>query len=253
MLKVQLDDRALFLSRWRDLALQTVDEAAVRTSPPLREFRRLLEQGWTGRASVDSTGYRLAKAFRLRVAARVLDPLFAPVASAGHLPAASLRAPTTDGPLWTLVTEQPLHLLPEKYDSWKSLLLQAADDVVRSLTENGRALASRTWGEANTARIRHPLSGAFPSWLARWLDMPTDQLPGDSAMPRVQWPTGGASERMAVTPGREEEGYFHMPGGQSGHPLSPHYRDMHAAWEKGEPTPFLPGRTVHTLLFEPSR
>ena len=32
-----------------------------------------------------------------------------------------------------------------------------------------------------------------------------------------------------------------MPGGQSGHPLSPHYADGHAAWAKGEPTPFLPG------------
>ena len=63
-------------------------------------------------------------------------------------------------------------------------------------------------------------------------------------MPRFQSPTAGASERFGVSPGREELGYFHMPCGQSGHPLSPHYADGHAAWAKGEKTPFLPGPAV---------
>ncbi|MEI4920825.1 penicillin acylase family protein, partial [Klebsiella pneumoniae] len=58
--------------------------------------------------------------------------------------------------------------------------------------------------------------------------MPEEELPGDNrAMPRIQTPRDGASQRMAVSPGREAEGYFHMPTGQSGHPLSPHYRDGH--------------------------
>lgn len=63
----------------------------------------------------------------------------------------------------------------------------------------------------------------------------------------------GASQRMAVSPGREAEGYFHMPCGQSGHPLSPHYRDGHGAWMTGKPTPFLPGAAVHTFRLEPLR
>jgi penicillin amidase len=58
---------------------------------------------------------------------------------------------------------------------------------------------------------------------------------------------------MAVSPGREEDGYFHMPGGQSGHPLSPYYRAGHDAWVKGEPTPFLPGPTAHTLALRPAQ
>ena len=65
--------------------------------------------------------------------------------------------------------------------------------------------------------------------LGPFLDMPAEELPGDSNMPRVQGPTSGASERFAVSPGREQEGYMHMPTGQSGHPLSPHYRDANAA------------------------
>ena len=81
----------------------------------------------------------------------------------------------------------------------------------------------------------------------RWLDMPPDQLPGDSNLPRVQGPGFGASERFAVTPGREGDGYYHMATGQSGHPMSSHYRDGHGAWVRGEPTPFMPGAGVHRL------
>jgi penicillin amidase len=91
------------------------------------------------------------------------------------------------------------------------------------------------------------LSRAVPA-LGRFLDLPADQLPGDSNLPRFQSPGAGASERLVVSPGREASGLFHMPGGQSGHPLSPHYRDGHAAWVKGEPTAFLPGPAVHVLV-----
>jgi penicillin amidase len=77
-------------------------------------------------------------------------------------------------------------------------------------------------------------------------------LPGDSKMPRVQSPDFGASNRFAVSPGREEQGYFAMPGGQSGHPLSPYYGSGHASWVKGEQTPFLPGPPEQTLYLRPT-
>lgn len=83
--------------------------------------------------------------------------------------------------------------------------------------------------------------------------MPADQLAGDSNMPRVQGTGFGASERLVVSPGREQDGLFHMPTGQSGHPLSPFYREGHAAWVDGEPAPYLPGDTAHRLeLVSPS-
>ena len=70
-------------------------------------------------------------------------------------------------------------------------------------------------------------------------------------MPHVSYPTGGQSERMTVSPGHEESGIMNVPGGQSGHPLSPYFLAGHAAWMRGEPTPFLPGPTQHTLVFSP--
>ena len=81
--------------------------------------------------------------------------------------------------------------------------------------------------------------------------MPAEPLPGDWSMPRVQTPGSGASERFSVSPGREAQGYLHMPGGQSGHPLSPFYRAGHADWVEGRATPFLPGAASHTLRLTP--
>jgi penicillin amidase len=98
--------------------------------------------------------------------------------------------------------------------------------------------------------MRHPVSEALPV-LARFLDMPAEPLPGDWSVPRVQSPGFGASERFGVAPGREAEGYLHMPGGQSGHPLSPFYRAGHGDWVTGRPAPFLPGPPAHVLTLVP--
>ena len=113
-------------------------------------------------------------------------------------------------------------------------------------------LAARTWGEVTATHIAHPLSAAVPL-LGRLTDMPSEPLPGDSNMPRVQGATFGASERFGVEPGPEENGYFHMPGGQIGNPLSPFYGVGHEDWAQGKPTPFLPGDTKYTLRISPQR
>lgn len=81
--------------------------------------------------------------------------------------------------------------------------------------------------------------------------MRREPLPGDGDTPRAEAPGSGASERFVVAPGHEEDGLFHMPTGESGHPLSPHYRAGHEPWVEGDVTTFLPGPTVFTLLLRP--
>jgi penicillin amidase len=246
MLELQLDDRALFLSRWRDLLIDLLDEQAVEGSRSRTELRRLVDETWTGHASVDSTSYRLVRTFRLAVFAEVYGWLTAPCLEAD--PGFDFNQLTQwEGPLWKLVTERPAHLLDARYDSWEQALLEAADRVVQALP---KPLSERTWGERNTTAIKHPLSHAVPA-LGILLDMPEQQIPGDSHMPRVIDPDTGASERLVVSPGKEQTGIFHMPCGQSGHFLSPHYSDGHQAWVRGDPTPFLPGPTLSVLTLVP--
>ena len=57
----------------------------------------------------------------------------------------------------------------------------------------------------------------------------------------------GASWRMVVELGHEVEGRGTYPGGQSGHPLSPHYQDRLESWIEGELQPLRFPRTPGQL------
>jgi penicillin amidase len=249
LLAIQLDDASLFLARWRDLLLKVLTDDAVRAQPRLAEMRRLI-LAWDGHASINASGHRLVRSFRGIVAKLVLNPIYAPVRA--RYSEADFGA-RFEQPLWSILSARPAYLLTSTDASWDALLLRAASLTAKIGREEGggRPLADYTWGKYNTLRMRHPLSGAFPEWIAARLDMLAQELPGDVHMPRVQGPAFGASERMDVSPGREGEGIFHQPGGASGHPLSPFYRAGHEDWVRGSPTPFLPGDAAYRLVLQP--
>ncbi len=250
MLALQLDDRALFLERWRVLLLKVLDEDAVAGHPRREELRRVVAENWTGRASIDSVGYRMVRAFRSYTFEAVYGWLTEPCAAADK-EFNVYRLRQWEGPLWQLLAQRPQHLLGGGHSTWNKALLAVVDRTLDYfLDESDSSLDEKTWGARNTTAIRHPLSYGVPA-LSGLLDMPAEQLPGGSSMPRVQSSTFGASERLAVSPGREEDGYFHMPGGQSGHPLSPFYRAGHDAWSKGVETPMLPGPAETVLTLRP--
>jgi penicillin amidase len=250
MLAIQGDDRAKFLERWQQLLLGLLSSQAIDGNDGRAELRRHVDK-WGGRAAVDSVGFRLVREFRLKAMRRALDPLTS-VCRAAQPDFNLMRLGMCEDPAWRLLSEQPPHLLDPRYAAWNDLMLDVVDELIAQATAEGGTLADYTWGKHNTARIQHPLSLAEPR-LSSWLDMPREPLAGDSAnMPRIQLPAAGASERMAVSPGKEQEGYFHMPCGQSGHPLSPYYRNGHSAWVKLERTPFLPGPVMNTLFLTPA-
>jgi penicillin amidase len=246
MLAIQLDDRALFLARWQALLVEVLGDA--------EEFAayRQLVANWIPRAVPESVGYRLVRAFRLEVRQRAFDALMSPVREAYGEDVRLRISNQFEAPLWSLLTEQPMHLLPDGFDSWNEFLLDAVRANVRYFEENfDGPLADRSWGEFNTAAIQHPLSRALPS-LSRWLDMPATQLSGDDNLPRAQGPGFGASERFSVYPGDAASSLMHMPGGQSGHPLSDFYRAGHGAWLEGRATPLLPGAAQYELILQPA-
>jgi len=252
MLAIQYDDRAIFLSPWRDLLLEMLDEQAVAGDPQLAEYRRLVED-WIPRAAPESVGYRLVRAFRLEVQRRVFHALMAPARSAYGDDVVLRKSNQFEAPLWSLVTERPLHMLPADYESWEQFLVAAVKQNIDYFTsEFDGPLSMRTWGEVNTAAIRHPLSGSIPLF-GSMLDMPADQLNGDNDMPKAQGRSFGASERFSVAPGDEAGGLLHIPAGASGHPLSDYYDAGHDKWAGGLPSPFLPGFAEHTLTLTPNR
>ncbi|MBT8102710.1 MAG: penicillin acylase family protein [Gammaproteobacteria bacterium] len=251
MLTIQYDDRALFLARWRDLLLGVLDESVVDGDAELAEYRRLVEN-WVPRAAAESVGYRLVRAFRLEVERRVFHALMAPARKAYGDDVELRRSNQFEAPLWALVTTRPLHMLPSDYASWQELMVAAVRRNIDYYNETFEGpLSRRTWGEINTAAIRHPLSRSIPLF-GDFLDMPADALNGDLDMPKAQGPAFGASERFSVSPGDEANSVLHMPTGQSGHPLSPFYGRGHDAWVQGLSSPFLPGPAEHRLTLTPA-
>jgi penicillin amidase len=243
LLAIQLDDRADYLANWQPLCV-----AALVRAGATDEARRVAD--WSSHAAIDDAGYRLLRDFERRVADRAFTMLAAPAMA--RWPAFDWNPPQRfTETAWRLALERPEHLLDPRFADWDAWFADVAAETVRDRPPACVQAEPCTWGHVNTAAIRHPLSLALP-WLGPLLDMPSEPLPGDWSVPRVQSPTFGASERFGVSPGRETEGYFHMPGGQSGHPLSPFYRAGHDAWVRGEATPFLPGEAAYVLRLVPA-
>ncbi|MDT8998679.1 penicillin acylase family protein [Paucibacter sp. APW11] len=249
--RLHLDDEARFIKSW------AVRLRRVASSSPAHAEALAVLQGWNGRADADQAGYRLVRATRLRT----LDLLWAawtrrpgteaPDTSSASKEEALSWSARFEYPAAAALDQQAAHLLPTSYSSWDALLLDQMDGAIRELTHEGkRPLAQAVWAEHNRSRIQHVLSKALPP-LARWLDMPAQAQSGDSHLPHVAQAAFGQSQRLVVAPGHEERGSLSMAGGQSGHPLSPHYGAGHAQWAAGERTPLLAGPAEHQLSATP--
>ena len=243
-LDIQLDDRAIFLQRWHDTLLHLTEnkERYVDVITALNQ--------WEGRASSTSLSYLLVKRFRENVVDQTAGNIYRYLEANSNDFWPSSIDNFVEYPVWQLITEQPKEHVPLGFQTWNEFLLSMLDKTLNTLLKDGDDLHDMTWGDANTLAIQHPLSKAVPI-LGWFLDMPAVKMSGDTYMPRVQKPNSGASQRFAVSPGHEEDGYFHMATGQSGHPLSPYYDAGHEDWVKGKPSPFLPGITKWTLTLQP--
>jgi penicillin amidase len=241
-LAMQLDDRAVFLGRWRDLLLSLLDDQRA-------ELKRYVEN-WQGRAATDSVGYRAVRAFRYAVKDLVFSPAIEYVRKQDPDFDYDEIGDQWEAPLWRLACGGPAHLIPPGFFTWRECLLAAADAVIPYLTKGGKPMAESTWGESNRLKMRHAFSMVMP-FLGRWLDMPPVPLNGDLNMPLSQIGMHGPVQRMIVAPGREKDGIGHLAGGQTPNPQSPYFGAGHDLWLRGEPAPFLPGEGRYELRLTP--
>jgi penicillin G amidase len=244
-LNLQLDDRSLFLTPWKDLAITLLGNSSRPLPHQHQEFLKQLAQ-WSGRASADSVAFNLVRRFRLEVRERTFTALLDHYETSAFALDYYHLYRQNEAPLWTLITEKPSTWHPPAFSSWDEFLLGCIDASIQALTADGHALSELSWGRYNQLTIGHPLLRALP-FLKPWLSFPSTPMPGAKYMPRVQQGQSGASMRMVVSPGREDEGYFHMPTAQSPHPLSPNSKGGHEAWVQGAATPFKPGPPLKRL------
>ncbi|MFN3591135.1 MAG: penicillin acylase family protein, partial [Thermaurantiacus sp.] len=245
-LAIQLDDRSTVHDWWRERLLEE-----LRARPRERAFADMIApvEQWDGRTLPDSVGARLVTRFREIVRNRVYAGFM------GGSPDGPFRrtyAPSqSEGPLRRLLEARPGALVPEGYESWERLIDDALGELAGEVRSSAGGRIERfTWGQVNRPGVGHPLAQFVPL-LRFWTDPENVAVPGGRAAVRAQAPGFGASQRMAVSPGHEAEGLFHMPGGQAGNPLSPYYLAGHADWVEGRPTPLLPGPARWTLRLRP--
>ena len=242
---IQLDDEARFMKHWvtlvSDISTQSPDH------PAFADVHRIVA-GWNGKAGADQAAYAIARVFRFKVMETLRTTWVN--ACAPNLKLHVRWDGRMEYPVWAAILERPLHLLPMPFVTWDDFLAHELSLVVSELVPKYGSLDRAKWGYLNKANIVHPLSQAAPKLLG-WLNMPSTPLSGDNHMPRVATKTDGASQRLVVSPGREEQGILTMPGGQSGHPLSPFYGAGHSDWLNGLPTPLLAGEVRHRLVLEP--
>jgi penicillin G amidase len=251
LFRIQLDTRSEFYEFYRRIAREVLTHEAVQNNSVLAPLRRAVD-AWDGHANVDSVGYGFLIQFRDVLARSIVMPMLARCRMEDQQ---FTYVGGMETPLRALLTARVPELAPngQGSDAWRSFLVDALMRSWQELQESYHGLTPEdvTWGQINHLQIQHPLSGALPglSWL---LDMSHSQSPGCDSCVRVLSGKVSASERLVVSPGNVEDGILHMPGGQSGHPLSLHYRDQQQAWSQGTALPLIGTATSHTLTLVPS-
>ncbi len=260
MLAIQLDDSIPMLRPWHQRLLDALRSIAA-SSPsnaPAWNVAIARLRDWDGRASADSLALPVVARFRRHALHLLHEPVAWAVGQAPRNPGPEdvhvyfhyqfRPGPHAERVAERLLKDRPAHLLNPRWPSYDALLAEAARRAILG-PSNSIPPTLRPWGDINRTAIRHRLSPALPSWLSRWLDMPPQPQPGfHYGLPRVAGPDFGASQRFGIEPGREPDAYLHTPAGQSGHFLSPFYRNSQPDWLRGRPTPLLGNPPVHRLV-----
>ncbi|MED5526424.1 MAG: penicillin acylase family protein [Pseudomonadota bacterium] len=240
---MQYDNKAPVYDFWAKLLANELSQ--MPPSPDFVKARRLVDE-WDGTAASGSQAFVMIHDFRQAMLGLVFAPFYNLDKTLPGFDAASIDN-QWEYPLRQLLSQQPPAMLPKGYESWQGLL---SEQTARQVTRTAEA-GWPTWGSVHQSHIRHPLSAALPDWLARYLDAPVSPQSGDSYAVHVTGTAFGASERLVVTPGREDRGILVMPGGQSGNPFSPYYLSGHQDWQDGNPEPLMPQEARWQLTLTP--
>ncbi|MCX8048572.1 MAG: penicillin acylase family protein [Methylohalobius sp.] len=247
-LALQLDTDANFYRFYQNLALSVLEG----DSSPLAERIRSALHNWNGRADEESIGIALLDRWRADLSQKVLGPLFASCLRIDpHFRYQWLKS---EVPLRALLRLRHPATLPDRsFSGWSSFLRSSLVETASALEQTyHQPIDKLTWGQVNRTQIRHPLAAGLP-WLARWLNLPEAPVAGCPECVRVARPNYGASMRLVAVAGHPSVGFLQMPGGQSGHPLSPHYADQYSYWVEGQALPLAPGHALSVLELLPGR
>jgi len=231
--------------------LHALTPQACARDTTLRAVRAVVT-GWDHRADTTSMAHAYLVQARAELQSLLLAPLVAPCRAADST--FDYDWALSDEVVRRLLDERPPHLTTAADGDYDAVVRDAARRAAAALVRraHGRPLAQATWGVINRADYAHPLGHALPvvgGVVDRWLDMPHAALEGGANVVRMARPRSGSSMRMVCDLDDPARSTFALPGGESGHFLSPHYKDEFADWVAGRTRPLEPGKAEHHVRF----
>lgn len=242
---IQFDNRALLLARWYRRLIQAINTQRE----PNADLIRLMSD-WDGRASKQSVAYTLTRAARNQIIADFYQPFLSQLSEPKVINAFNRINGNVEHTVWAAIdTNQADFFGADELDDYLyQVLLSRYQTLLQEVGDEDKL----RWGWQNQLRMNHPLG--LPVWpFDGFFNLVSQEQAGGQFMPAINEPRFGASIRFSVSPGQEHSALVAMPGGQSGHPLSPHYAAGHRQWLDQQWIPFLGGNIQQTFEFLPER
>jgi penicillin amidase len=134
---------------------------------------------------------------------------------------------------------------PQAAAARDALLLKSLGDAVAELTTTlGPDMSTWNWGRLHHAEFIPSITVLADKRLARQMDLGALEVPGSASTPRATsyrpsdfTQVSGASVRVVMDVGQWDNSVAVNTPGQSGDPLSPHYRDLYPLWAAGSYVP----------------
>jgi penicillin amidase len=222
MLAIQTDVTSEMERFFSDRFVYAVDHAK-NTSPRVRQAAEIM-RGWDGRMEKDSAAAAVANSSRRHLMKLLLIP--------------KLGDDFTNYDWWfstaaleNIVTHRPPRWLPQGYKSYDDVLVAAVQRAVDSEAAP-RDLRNWRWGMQFPVEVQHPVLGSIPI-LSHFSGTGSHLQSGSGSTVKQIGVDLGPSERLTVDFSNLDQSTLNIVIGESGHLLSPHYKDQFKAWYEG--------------------
>lgn len=232
-------------------AAKTLRPGLKSNETDLAKWLDLLD-GWDGMLNADSHVAPLVQQMRIAFRLRILT------AALGDDLVKVYQWSNFDTTIDRLMAEQPKEWLPQEFASYADLLRACYDDARKVLTKNlGEDEAKWKWGEMTKVNFRHPLS-IVPLIGLQFTIAPFPQN-GSGGLAATVNVGANVSMRLIADPSDWDKTEHGITLGESGIPMSPHWKDQLADWQAVTPRalPFteaaVANATKETWTLEPKK
>ncbi|QQO44222.1 penicillin acylase family protein [Paracoccus sp. MC1862] len=202
-----------------------------------------LIQGWDGVTSADSAAAAVAET----MLSKYLVPTTAPRVLGEDL--AELLGRGAISSVMDLLAQPDERLGDNPGQAREDILATALSGAVAETTERlGSDMSEWRWGDLHKGKFTHGVAGLAQPGFSSQMNVGPLSMGGSAYSPRAASyndsfeVTSGASFRMVLDVGNWDASRFINTPGQSGDPMSPHYRDLAPLWAAGDYAPLIYSR-----------